>query len=115
MQQSKKALALSMLCSALLISACEPKRIVTALPIPPERTDCQAATGKRPTLPPEYEIDWSKVATVGQAKAAHDNFVNVVRGREGIVANYVLQIEGDLFQCASDDQWIREWQAGTAR
>lgn len=109
----KKALALSMLSSALLTSACEPKRIVTALPIPPERTDCQAATGKRPTLPPEYKIDWSKVATVGQAKAAHDNFVNVIRGREGIVANYVLQIEGDLFQCANDAAWVREWSAGT--
>jgi hypothetical protein len=111
----KKALALSMLSSALLISACEPKRVVTALPIPPERTDCQAATGKRPTLPPEFVIDWSKVATVGQAKAAHENFVNVIRGREGIVANYVLQIEGDLHQCSLDAQWIREVQAETTR
>jgi hypothetical protein len=111
MKQLLMAAALSTL--SLGISACEPKRVVTALPIPPERTDCQAATGKRPTLPPEYSIDWSKVATVGQAKAAHDNFVNVIRGREKIVANYVLSLEGDLFQCANDAAWVREWQAGT--
>lgn len=112
MLRSNTALRLWMLSSALLISACEPKRVVTALPIPPERTDCEAATGKRPTLPPEYRIDWSKVASVGQAKAEHDNFVNVIRGREGVVANYVLSLEGQLFQCANDAAWIREWQAG---
>lgn len=95
------------------VSGCEPKRIVTALPIPPERTDCQAATGKRPTLPPEFVIDWSKVATVGQAKAAHENFVNVIRGREQIVATYVLDLEGQLFQCSNDARWVEEWQAGT--
>lgn len=111
----KKALALSMLSSALLTSACEPKRIVTALPIPPERTDCQAATGQRPTLPPEFVIDWTKVATVGQARAAHDNFVNVVRGREGIVATYVIEVEGMLHACANDAAWIRDWQEGTTR
>lgn len=95
------------------LSACEPKRIAVALPIPPERTDCQAATGKRPTLPPEYRIDWATIASVGQAKSAHDNFVNVIRGREKIVSTYVLDLEGQLFQCANDAAWIREWQAGT--
>lgn len=112
---SSTALRLLMLSSALLISACEPKRVVTALPIPPERTDCQAATGKRPTLPPEFVIDWTKVATVGEAKAAHDNFVLVLRGREKAVSNYVLDLEGRLFQCASDAQWIREWNGATSR
>lgn len=109
--------ALLLLPMALVLSAgmCEPKRIAVALPIPPERTDCEAATGKRPTLPPEFAIDWQTIATVGQAKAAHDNFVNVVRGREGIVANYILQVEGDLHQCALDAAWIREVQAATVR
>jgi hypothetical protein len=107
--------ALLLAVSALALASCGEKRIVTALPIPPERTDCQAATGKRPTLPPEFSIDWTTIATVGQAKAAHDNFVNVIRGREGIVANYVLKLEGDLFQCASDATWIREVQAETVR
>jgi hypothetical protein len=101
--------------SALALTACQPKRIVTALPIPPERTDCQAATGKRPTLPPEFKIDWTTIATVDQAKAAHDNFINVIRGREGIVATYVLDLEGQLFQCSNDAAWVRDWNAATAR
>lgn len=113
MQQSRKALALSMLCSALLTSACTEKRVVTALPIPAERMDCQAATGQRPQLNPEYKIDWAKVASVGQAKIEHDRFVSVIRGRENTVANYVLEIEGQLFQCANDAAWVREWNAGT--
>lgn len=103
------ALALSTLFS---VSACEKQRIATALPIPPERMDCQAATGDRPKLPPEYVIDWAKVASVGEAKTAHDNFVNVIRGREKIVATYVLEIEGRLFQCANDAAWLREREAG---
>lgn len=113
MQQSRKALALSMLCSALLTSACTEKRIVTALPIPPERIDCQPATGLRPTLPPEFAIDWTRVATVPQAKSAHQNFVNVIRGREGIVSTYVLDLEGRLFECGNDAAWLREWNAET--
>lgn len=111
MQPLKMAAVL--LTSCLAVSACDTVRTVKALPIPPERIDCEAATGKRPKLPPEYQIDWAKVASVGQAKAEHDNFVNVIRGREQIVANYVLTLEGDLFQCANDDAWLREWQAGT--
>lgn len=107
--------ALLFAAGALTLASCEPKRIAVALPIPPERTDCEAATGKRPTLPPEYQIDWQTIATVGQAKAAHDNFVNVVRGREGLVANYVLEVEGMLAQCSIDAQWVREWNAETAR
>lgn len=111
MKQLLMAAALST--AFLATSACDKQRIAVALPIPPERMDCEAATGKRPTLPPEYQIDWAKIANVGEAKAAHDNFVNVIRGREKIVSTYVLKIEGDLFQCAADAQWIREVQAET--
>lgn len=111
MKQLLMAAALSTL--SLGISGCEPKRVVTAIPIPPERTDCQAATGKRPTLSPEYVIDWSKVGTVSEAQRQHDLFVDVLRGREKTVSTYVLSLEGDLFQCANDAAWIREWQAGT--
>lgn len=98
---------------ALALMACEPKRIAVALPIPPERIDCQPATGLRPTLPPEFVIDWARIATVPQAKAAHQNFVNVIRGREGIVSTYVLDLEGRLFECGNDAAWLREWNAGT--
>lgn len=111
MQPLKMAAALLMCCSA--VSACDTVRTVKALPIPPERTDCEAATGKRPRLPPEYQIPWDRVATVGQARAEHENFINVIRGREGIVANYVISLEGQLFACANDATWVREWNEST--
>lgn len=100
-------------CVALpLISACEPKRIVTALPIPPERMDC-VYVAKRPTIPPEHRIDWSKVTTVAQAKGEHDAFVRSIRTREGIVAGYLVSLEGRLFQCANDAAWVRAWSDAT--
>lgn len=108
-----KALCVSLFAIGVTLSACTEKLIVTALPIPPERIDCEAATGKRPVLSPEYKIDWSKVASVGQAKREHDLFVSVIRGREKTVATYVLTLEGDLFQCANDAAWLREWNAET--
>jgi len=97
MQRLLMAVVLSTSC--LAISACQPKRIVTALPIPPERMDCKAA-GARPTIPPE-------------ATGSHDAFVKSVRAREGVIASYIIEIEGKLFDCASDAQWLREWQAAT--
>lgn len=99
----------------LAVSACDTVRTVKALPIPPERIDCQTAIGKRPKLPPEYQIDWAKVASVGQAKTEFDNFKLALRGREKIVSDYVLTLEGELFQCANDDTWLREWQKETVK
>jgi hypothetical protein len=107
----KKALALSMLCS--LASSCGEKRVVTALPIPAERMDC-APAGKRPAIPPEHVIQWDKVTSVLQARSEHDRYKATVRDREGRVAGYVLELEGQLFACSSDAQWIREWQKDIA-
>jgi hypothetical protein len=75
--------------------------------------DCQDATGQRPKLSPEFKVDWTKIATVDQAHAAFDNFTLVLRGREQTVANYVIEIEGKLFQCANDAAWLREWNSAT--
>lgn len=112
MQFSKRAARPLMFCSALIaLSACEPKRIVTALPIPPERMDCQPA-GTRPSIPPEYVIVWENVRSVLDAKAEHDKYVGSVRTREGIVAGYVLDLEGKLFLCGNDAAWLRDWQKG---
>lgn len=97
----------------LALSACtpEPKRIVEAIPIPPERMDCQPA-GTRPSIPPEYVIDWTRVTSVPLARAEHDKYVGSVRTREGVVAGYVLEIEGKLFACSNDAAWLRDWQKG---
>lgn len=109
MQPWQKAAALLMCFSALTAGSCE-KRIAQSIPIPPERMDC-AKLSKRPKLTAEYQIDWTKVATVPQAHAEHDKFVAVVRDREKVVAGYILEVEGELFACSNDAQWLREYQA----
>lgn len=113
MLPSKLALALSMCCLGLAVSACEPKRIQVPIPIPAERMDCETLGGVagRPDIPAEYVIDWSRVTTVGQARAEHDAFVTRLREREGPVALYIVEVEGALWACADDAQWLREYTA----
>lgn len=79
------------------------------LPIPADRMDCVAVEG-RPAIPAEHMIDWTKVTTVPQARAEHDTYVRSVRNREGVITGYVVEIEGKLWACASDDEWLRDWQ-----
>ena len=114
MLQTRMALALSMSCLAVTLASCEPKRIVTNLAPPQERLQCVAAP-KRPFLPPEYKIDWSRVLTVSQAHAEHDKYVAVIRTRENVVAGYIIDVEGKLFACSSNMQWLREWYKATGR
>lgn len=104
------AAALSTSCLAL--SSCgEPKRVAQSIPVPPERMDC-VKTSARPTLPPEHRIDWGAVTSVPQAHAEHDKFVASIRSREGRVAGYILEVEGELFACSNDAAWLRDWQKG---
>lgn len=103
------------LLAALTLTACsDTKRVVEHLPTPPERLICERA-GTRPTLPPEHAIDWSQIRTVAAAKVEHEKFVAVLRTREGLVAGYILKLEGQLFQCFNNMQWRREYEAGLAR
>lgn len=113
MRQLLTAAALSMSCLALA-SCGEPKRIVTNLAPPSERLVCVAA-GARPTVPGEHVIDWSKVKTVEQAIVEHSAYVRSVRTREGLIAGYILNVEGKLFACSNNMIWLREWHASTAR
>ena len=114
MTQSKTAALLLMFSLAAALSACgEPKRVVTSIPTPPERLVCEAA-GTRPTIPAEYRIDWSRVATVAQARAEHDRYVASIRTREGIIVAYVMQVEGKLFVCSNNMQWRRDFERGLA-
>lgn len=104
-------LLLSTLC---LTSACATKRAAVSLRPDiehPDRFVCELA-GSRPKVPPEYVIDWSKVTTVDQAHAEHDKFVGVLRTREGIVAGYILRVEGNLFVCSNNMQWQRDYYHG---
>lgn len=111
MRLSKKALRLWMCCSAIALASCaEPKRIVTALKPPAERLQCVSA-GERPTIPPEYAIDWSRVLSVPQARSEHDAYVRSIRTREGVVAGYILSVESKLFVCSNNAAWLRDYFA----
>lgn len=120
MRHWSKALRPLMCCSALILaSSCGEKRTVTSIPILPDRMDCVKAS-KRPTLPPEYRIDWGRVAAapdvstaVALAKDEVAKFVATIRTREGRVAGYILEVEGELFACSNDAAWLRDWQKGT--
>ena len=77
----------------------------------PERFVCEPA-GTRPTIPPEYAIDWAHVTTVPQARAEHDAYVRSIRTREGVVAGYIVSLEGKHFVCVNNLTWQREFYGG---
>lgn len=104
--------ALALLTCSLAVSACAPQRVLVPLPIPSDRIDCQEVvpSAERPVIPPEYVIDWAKVATVDQARREHDAFVQRLRERERAVTGYVVHLESRLFVCADDAAWVRDFQ-----
>lgn len=113
MKRSATVLLLSMLCSA--VSACGADKYTAAfIPTPPDRLVCEH-TGTRPTIPAEYVIDWTRITTVAQARSEFDKYVAVIRNREGVVAAYVLKIEGANFLCWNNVQWRKDFEADLAR
>jgi hypothetical protein len=112
MKPSALAAALS---TCFLVASCgEPKRVVEHLPTPPERLVCERS-GTRPAVPPEYAIDWTKVRSVAQAKTEHEKFVATLRTREGIVAGYIVAVEGKNFTCWTNMEWRRQFEAGLGK
>jgi len=105
----------TLLAIAFALTSCgETKRVAEFIPTPPERLVCEQA-GTRPTIPPETTIDWAHVTSVAQAKIEHEGYVKSVRTREGVVAGYVLAIEGKLFTCFNNAQRRREFEADLAK
>lgn len=107
----RSALAAALLMCSLAVSACEHTRTTEALRpdlTNPERFICEPA-GMRPRVPAEYVIDWSGVTTVPQARTEHERFVKALRTREGIVAGYIVQLEGRHFICFNNMQWQRDF------
>ena len=102
------ALAPLTLCLATALSGCDKQRVVTNLAPPNDKLVC-AAAGPRPNIPAEYVIDWGRVATVAQARVEHDKYVAVIRTREGRISGYILSLEGKLFVCGSNMQWLRDY------
>lgn len=113
MRQMMMAVALLTCC--LAISGCGGQRIQVPIPIPDDKMDCadlerdQDGNPVRPSVPPEYVIDWSGLTTVGEAREEHEAFVTRVRERERPVAIYIVELEGRVFACASDDTWLRDY------
>lgn len=97
-------------CLALLATACADKQI--AIPLKPDATRLVCvSTTTRPTIPGEYVIDWTKVASIPAAKAEHEKYVASIRTREGVIAGYIVQVEGQLFTCSNNMQWLRDYYA----
>lgn len=104
-----RATALSMSCLLLTAASCE-KKVVASIPTPPERLICDPA-GSRPTIPSEYVIDWLSVPDVLTAQSEVKKLMTSIRTREGIVAGYLVNVEGKLFTCFNNMQWRREFEA----
>jgi hypothetical protein len=113
MKLSVTALALSTLC--LAVSACGAQKYTAEfIPTPPAHLVCER-TGTRPTIPPEYKIDWGHVTTVAQAHAEFDKYRATILTREGVVAGYVLKLEGANFLCFNNMQWRKDFEADLAK
>lgn len=121
MLRPRTALLLWTCFSALALSSCaDTKRIVTNLAPPSERLQCVGLSA-RPKIPAEYTIDWAKVGAartvpeaVTVAKGEVGKYVASIRTREGVIAGYILDIEGKLFACSNNAQWLREFYAKTS-
>lgn len=112
MRRLRTVLVLSTFC--LAASACgDRQRVATAITPPADRMDCRQLDGAegRPTIPPEYVIDWTRVRTVQQAREQHQAFVSRLRERESAVAGYVVRLEGRVFACSDDAAWLRQFFA----
>jgi hypothetical protein len=120
MQRLRTAALLSM--CFLAVSACSTtKRAVEPLRpdlTNPERFICEPA-GTRPTIRGEDPIDLSRAQRAPSVAAAMaiveeevTAYVASVRGREAVVANYVLSIEGKLFVCGNNMAWQRDFYRG---
>jgi hypothetical protein len=108
-------LTAAILSTSCFLAGCETTRAV--VPLRPDRDNpdrlvCEGVPGERPAVPAEYVIDWSRVATVAQARAEHDAYVVRNRERNAVVAAYILDVEGRLFVCSNNAQWWRDYWAG---
>lgn len=116
----RMVLVLSTCCLAVSGCSTTKREAVTLRPDidHPQWFICEAA-GTRPVIPPEYKIDWVKVgqaATVPQAveaaKAEVGKLIGTIRTREGVVAGYVLDLEGKHFVCTNNNRTLLDFYHG---
>jgi hypothetical protein len=99
---------------ALALTACHTAHVADFIATPADRLVCEAA-GPRPKIPAEYQIDWTKIATVDQAKSEVVALITRQHERESVVAGYVLQTEGKLETCFLNMNWRRQYEAELAK
>jgi hypothetical protein len=116
MKQLLKVAVLSTFCS-LALTACNerPEIHFKPLAIPADKIDC-AALIKRPPLTEEYQMRWDMVQKAPDKEVAiliaqteFKKFLYSIREREGQVTNYIMNIEGILYGCSSDAEWMRDY------
>lgn len=120
MKQSLRIVALLMFCSLAACGNERPEIHFKPIAIPAERMDC-AVLIKRPPVGEEYKIDWASVEAapdkdfaIRLAKLEVQKLRYSLHQRDGVVANYILNIEGILFGCSNDAEWLREYSAKSA-
>lgn len=113
----------SMFFLAAALSACTPETVRSVEALRPDQTNperfvCEPA-GTRPTIPPEYRVDWTRAlaaptvpAAVEEARQQHMLYVGSIRTREGVVAGYIVQLEGRHFICFNNMEWQRQFYRG---
>lgn len=118
----RKMAAALLMCSLAVSCATAP----VLAPVRPDQTNPErflcAPAGARPTIPPEAVINLdaalaapSAAQAVAIAREQVAAYVASVRQRESVVARYVLQIEGRLFDCSNNMTWQREFYSRLPR
>jgi hypothetical protein len=113
MKLSLRTVALLMPC--FLLQACNDQIHYKPLPIPQDKIDC-AVLIKRPPITDEYVIDWATVKkaptkefAIQLAQLEVQKLLSNIHSRELTVVNYIVNIEGILYGCSSDAEWMRDY------
>ena len=104
----------AILSTCCFLQACKTVREVEAVRPDldhPARLECEAPPAERPAIPAAHVVDWNKVQAVVDAKREHDLAMAAVIERNVIISEYLLALERDLFICASNMQWWRDYWA----
>lgn len=101
-------------CLVLTLTACSPDVKTVPLNVKAENPDrfiCERVNPEtdRPTLPPQYVIDWGSVVSVEQAKQEFEVFAVRNRERNQRVGQYVRSLEGVNFVCWNNMNWQNDY------
>ena len=57
-------------------------------------------------------MDWAKIKDVAAAKIAFGTYLSAQRDREGVISQYILDVEGALFKCQNNMKAIQDYESG---